>query len=1405
MTKKFIGFLLLIAIIFSVSLTGFSVLAETPADLVETDLVMDGDMEWLGTSYKIWTGTHAPEPAIVHGGAKSMKLSINAERPIYTQSGNGIVAGETYTMSYWIYAEESLEKTYMLNGSLQAAGAGVKIEIAGTMVDASGNASSATIASANEVYNPTEEELGRWIQRTISVTVPEDGYTKKGYTYYTSGKFTLHIRPQGTGTIWYDDITFTGKTTSSYAASLSDKKARYLEGYNIGQSFYDEYYNYATSSELAPGALNLFELNRNPGFENLDTTYTSQLSKGQSGRNENGEYYITKNGSLSEISGAYGWSRSNYLMNQASKFPNCTEEDYEVIYRDDTVYHSGEASMKIHVPSGYPSGLNKPYAMAIVTSGVNNCGESFVGGAEYVLSTWIKTENVPAGGGAFFKIQCNGTTTGEYTSSEESFTDGQWHQIKFVFEMPENTTSLYIYARLNGTGTVWYDDLVLGRSNSNDYVDFGSKHTFYYTDEPEIEAWTDFKTNIFDIESGSKVKFSLLDENENVVSSNEVATAEHNSWKFASSLLANKQTPYILKAEYTLANGTVLDSHSKRIYLYDRPTSMDANGNIHDIETGEAVSPFFMYGAKYATLDNMAEAGLEVVRINDMSLSLDDVQLKLDAAHERGMKVLVALYGTVAGHPIQIDTTRKVVSRFYTHPAVVAWMLMDEPNLQVTPLGIRTYEEMLYYLEVGYKAVRDIDPIHPVYNIETTGSTNDTYERTGQMCDIFAIDPYPASLDASIGGSLERATQRAINAVYNERPVWVLGLAADWSGSYGAPVTSSMLRYQLYDALWAGAKGSGHYLSDSPDYTNPTFSETYFDTFTKAKESGEIAEIFDHFSLGNSPVWAEGAGNGYQWRSWYKDNGDIYLAVRSKLGKDANNKDAVINTLTTDIKLVSSNGKVSIDGYDATLVNGISEEAITSSDNTVAITLKAGEVSLYKVTPAENVNLSYEGEGVPVALGEEMIENGDCETALPTGFSVGSIMGTLAEHSAEQSYDDGSYCIKITEQNDWDNTTNLYRNTSLSLDLGASYKLSFNMYTTELDSSAFPFVEMAFKNSKGHTITKETLTLYNSYKNNDTWTTYTPIFTVPADSTITSTTITFSFPKVATVYLDNISLKKVLAFSEHEMLTNTSFEYFTTNGSYTAANGTVPSGGWSTSSAGYSTFYIPAMSEVTPHSGSHTIGLGSNGTELIASNVPVEYGKTYEFSVWFNAKNLTDATTYPQLFVQTSGNAAYNKSLGHSTLRTDFTDAYTKKNDGWYKLTTTYTVPEYQEGYDITKATVAVKMMGGSPSVIGYVDDISFRVNPEKTGYTLRNLSYAASDTSITVEYDVTNHFTEDGGTVIYAFYDADGRFVKMEKETAAFDSLHVTKTFNKIDFASVKVFIWNAIGGLIPYSNMIE
>ena len=1298
------------------------------------------------------------------------------ERRLYVQSISGLIPGQTYTIGGWFYTENLVGGNFW-----KKAYAGMKIEIA--------SSTGSTAASKSlEMLPGTTLPYGEWTYGEVSIVCPEG----------VPGTASIHVRHDGIGTVYYDDLHVTGPTTVEKAEYIANKKAIYQEGFDRAIAFATKTENYTLNATLADGAVNFV---KNNGYETASKYY-----------NDTDAEFFEEDGDLN--SGASNWNRSNYGRNQGSPAP-------EIVSRSNDMAHSGDYSMKIHIPQNF-SAENNPYIMQTLTP---TGDETFVAGAEYILSSWIKTTDVAYGSGVYYKIQVN-YPGGNYTFSNQSVkvydADEDWKELKYVITMPENITSVYIYIRLYGKGTFYCDDVSFGRSSNNDPLDFYTEHTFYYTDDDNLDATANIKTNLFDIENGSTVTFTVKDENGNAVATQTVNASASNSVTFPISTLANKQTAYTMNVEYKNSSGTVLSSASKRIYRYDRPTALNQDNNYVDPVTGEEMYPFFMYGATFDNHANLAAGGFTIIR-TDMNIGKDDTIIAaLDDAYSKGMKVLFALYGAPAGHPKQIERTRTLVSTYKDHPALAAWMLMDEPSLHVSEGAILTYDEMLYYLEEGYKAVREIDPVHPVYNIETVGACDDSYERTGQMCDIFAIDPYPGSLQASISGSLVSATQRARNAVYDERPVWVLGLAADWSGSYGNPIiNSAMLRFQVYDALWAGAKGAGHYLSapsdknyiaENPDTYKTKNTEIYNETFIKANETGEIKELFEHFSLGKHTVFNEGMGNGYRYRTWYKDNGDMYMAVTSQIAKNDKNKDVMLDSLVTDIKLVSNDGTVSVDGFDATLVNGVSEELITSSDNTFAMTLTVGEASLYKITPAEDVDFEFSGTKTPSALGEEMIENGNCDNVVPTGLIPHRSQATGVEFTTDESFSgNGSVKVYQLTSGSSPNENAIAKFVDMPIEHSSQYILSFDTkvpYATAQEHS--PYVQIYYNNENGTRVKTETINLYNGFINSDKWSSYKLTLTAPEDTSATKATIYFYFPKGSlgrnrTAYLDNISLRKVVAYNESQYLSNTSFELFITNASYTSANGTQPAGGWNTGGSQYADFYVPPISEVSPHSGNHSIGLAANGTILRQESVPLDYGKTYEISIWFNGKNLVDETTYPQIRLQTSGTVAYGQAGGHETKWFNFTDAYEKRNDGWIKLTAEYTVPEYQDGYDITKANLQFIMAGSSPDVIGYFDDASFRIKSDKPGYVLRNLETTVTETNVTVNYDVTNNLTESGGTVFYIFYDADGRFVKMEKETAAFDTLHVTRTFDIVDFTSMKVFVWDSLGGLIPYSNMIE
>ena len=397
MFKKGIYFILLIIMVLSIVPSGFIVLAEDTSLVQDVNLLFDGDMEWLGTSYKIWSGEHIPETENVHSGLKSLKLTSTAasseaekskERQLYVQTIDGFVPGQEYTVSCWVYTDDLIGGNYWTN-----AYAGMKVEIQGTKQS----------ISLSLYPNGGTLPYGEWVYGE-STFICAEGAT---------GSASIHVRHDGIGTVYYDDLKIVGPTTAEKAAEIADKKERYQEGYNISMDFYNKQKGDASTASYAENALNLI---KNPGFDIIDSNKTLK-------RYPNNEYYIINSkGAEEKVTGAANWSsRSNYMAQQKDNEEfanlNITEADYEVVYRDETVSRTDGYSMRVHQPTGYVA-YNDPHTMQVIYSGANNCGEDFVSGAEYLLTAWVKTEDIASKtGGAYFKIQANGTKTSTFSTT----------------------------------------------------------------------------------------------------------------------------------------------------------------------------------------------------------------------------------------------------------------------------------------------------------------------------------------------------------------------------------------------------------------------------------------------------------------------------------------------------------------------------------------------------------------------------------------------------------------------------------------------------------------------------------------------------------------------------------------------------------------------------------------------------------------------------------------------------------------------------------------------------------------------------------------------------------------------------------------------------------------------------
>ena len=842
--------------------------------LVEADLVINGDFEMLGTSMSFWNGV-AGDKRI------SNKLAHGGEKALKLSSYD---ASEGLQIVHQEMPGVIPGKTYVASGYLYIeelkdfraqVGGGINVEF----FKADGSYATGT---TGEYFTGA---IGKWIYCELEVIAPDEAVTARPQLRLDCG-----------GTIYWDDFKFEGKVLPSTAEDVVNKQNLIKEVWDNSCALLDEELKRNAAASIAPGVVNAVV---NPSFEELN-------SDGKNPKN---------------------WIGYQSYWDQVSFH---TQEEA----------HSGDWSVKIVAPDNSVGGRN-PWVQQSIS-------DNLVANTDYVLSAWVKAKDMSALSGVLLKIEAYSdtgtastlTVTGGIESSIYTIKEDEWTQIKLLYTLPEGTTNVRIYIRLHNAGTVYYDDVEFGPTGTATPMKFYSKDTFYYTEEPNIDAFAEINYINFPIEDGNYVDFKIKD-GETVIAEQQIPAASKVSATFPIMTLAEKEKAYILEATYRKADGTpIMDTLSKRIYRYDRPTALNEKGEF--ILDGEPLDIFYLYGSFKEFYDGYKAAGVTVIRPDDLTFrhdSIEGMREILDLAYKKGIKILFPLYGDSAGHPLSLPKTKRIVTEFKDHPALFGWMMMDEPSMHAKPGGIvQSYAEALLYLEEGYKAIRAIDKVHPVYNIETTGVPN-SFEQAYQYVDIGAVDPYPSYANETHYTYI-RLTE-CTDAVYDEKPIWSLGYAASWDPTY-VPDANAM-RMQCWTALWGGASGIGYY--SSAEYAQPMI-----DAHTVIKESGELDQMFGHFVREESPVFNEYMGRDYWARSWVDTDGKMYLLVKEEKN---DGKDTEVN-----FDLTSSNGLVKADGFTARLVNGTTAANVTSNDSTFKLTLKPREISLYEIVPKNDIDVN---------------------------------------------------------------------------------------------------------------------------------------------------------------------------------------------------------------------------------------------------------------------------------------------------------------------------------------------------------------------------------------------------------------------------------------------------------------
>jgi len=185
----------------------------------------------------------------------------------------------------------------------------------------------------------------------------------------------------------------------------------------------------------------------------------------------------------------------------------------------------------------------------------------------------------------------------------------------------------------------------------------------------------------------------------------------------------------------------------------------------------------------------------------------------LDLARRHGIKVIYSikdLYPGMRYTPGWLktaeeadDRVRRIVQRFRSHPAVLAWYLNDE----LPP----PWRERL---EARYRLVRSLDPDHPTWAVLYQVDQLAEYRHT---CDVLGTDPYPvARKPVATAGEWARKTREAS---LGTDAFWQVPQAFAWCTASkgrdpkgeGRPPTYDELRCMTYQGLAEGATGLIYY------------------------------------------------------------------------------------------------------------------------------------------------------------------------------------------------------------------------------------------------------------------------------------------------------------------------------------------------------------------------------------------------------------------------------------------------------------------------------------------------------------------------------------------------------------------------------------------------------------------
>ncbi|RKN80523.1 carbohydrate binding domain-containing protein [Paenibacillus ginsengarvi] len=540
-------------------------------------------------------------------------------------------------------------------------------------------------------------------------------------------------------------------------------------------------------------------------------------------------------------------------------------------------------------------------------------------GAVYDVSVWLKSPGVSGSVGVKFEYYKGQVRTAANRLSAYDMQKnvpaadltGSWQNLRFEAAIPEEAGLVLVYLRMYGAGSVDWDDASFTLVKTKPLIDLTTDRIFYYADAEEGTVKAAFHSPVTPLEQ-LHAEARVYRDSTGVV----MATYAHGSaalpmsFPFDPSLMV-KDEPYRVEVRLLDSSNAVMDTVTSLVYRIDRPTMLRSDGTV--LVDGEPFFPIAAYHVRLTDYPYLHEAGINTVQ-GIVTNSANALQSALDAAQMSGLKVMVPLYYNMKVKENAAQTAL-FVNRFKTHPAVLAWMIMDEPF---------SNGKTLQELADAYGLIRSLDKAHPTYMVEALPPY---YAETAKVTDILVTDVYTIPRDpiSLVGERTAMAKQAA-----REKPVWNVLQAMYNPPNWPVLPTIADVRNTAYQSLLNGLQGIAYY-----SVNENTFQLRDSELWPGLVDFREELGLFGRLVTEGSRI-GQGQTEYGRWAVW-EDGGVRYAAA--------------VNTSDVNREMSISLG---ITGYRAELLYGDTRSVLDSQGGALTVDLGPKQSLLYRITSFES-------------------------------------------------------------------------------------------------------------------------------------------------------------------------------------------------------------------------------------------------------------------------------------------------------------------------------------------------------------------------------------------------------------------------------------------------------------------